>query len=62
MIEALATLLFLVTLPVTAELLLTTSGVLFFKAKPLPSLKHPTPKTAILIPAHNEASVIRQTL
>lgn len=62
MIETAGALLLLATLPATIELLLTTLGVLFYKAKPLSHLDQPPPKTALLIPSHNEAHHIRQTL
>lgn len=61
MIEPLAFVLFIATLPGTLELLLVTTGVLFFKSKPLSLLKKP-PKTALLVPAHNEENSIQQTL
>lgn len=62
MMAAMGALLVVATLPATLELLLTVLGVLFFKSKPLPSLKSPLPKTVILIPAHNESYHLRQTL
>lgn len=62
MIEWVPALLVLATLPGTVELVLWNIGVLFSKTKPLPDLKNPPPKTAVLIPAHNEEKHIQATI
>lgn len=62
MIEIAVVLLVLTSLPATCELILITIGVLFYRAKPLQSLKAPPPKTVVIVPAHNEVAHIRKTL